>query len=92
MKNVDLVKLLLGLIASVSMALASWTLIQQHQTAIQIALLQASVERLSGDKDADEVQDRAIKIFWGRHSWTYDQVNTLRVEHGLGIESWPDVP
>lgn len=36
-------------------------------------------------------QDNAAK-FWILHGWERDEINKLRIEQGMGLATWPNLP
>lgn len=52
-------------------------------TAVQMALMQMSLDQLVADDEKDEEQDEQIKRFWRWHNHAYDAITVLNQFHEL---------
>lgn len=79
---------------AVSLALAAILggLAFYNRTQVQIALMQASLERLENDNTDIEFLKGTAGKHWRLLSWTRDQINELRTaaQPRLPITSWPE--
>jgi len=92
---------LAGLLITITLGLASWSLKLSIDMNTQLAVLQESMKlrHESVDDDlltlADDTEEmtrvlEAMSKHWKIHSWTKDQINELRVKLDLPLKGWPD--
>lgn len=102
MSTEKIIQILLGLIAAVAIALASFALSWGFDTNAQIGIMQNTLELKfkefaethQGLADDTEEMNRLTKQLskhWRLHNWTKDQIAELRHKTQMLPASWPDL-
>lgn len=81
----------LGLIATISMALAGWGLSMAHSLSVEMARQSEEIKQLQQDNDDVESLKSTARKHWKLLGWSRDQINNLKVKNGEPITGWPDV-
>lgn len=102
MQTEKLIQVLLGLVTTMSIALASFSLKWVFDANAQIAIMSKEMELKFADLEdaiitlSDDSSDiirlnSGITKHWKLHNWTKDQLAELRHQHQLPPVSWPDL-
>lgn len=95
-------KLVIGILVSVCMALAGFSLKWSFNTNADVKAERAAnaerfrtidekLEKLSESSDVDESQTRQLSKQWKLHSWARGRINHLEHQGGERPSSWPDL-
>lgn len=87
----DLFRWVLGLVASIALALSGFTLKWTFNAHAELLLLRQQVEQLAADDAEAARRDRTLSRHWRLLSHHRDQITTLRQRHELAVEPWPDL-
>jgi len=80
---------LLGLIILILSGLISWMLVTVNSQQTKIALMQQTINTMNESNGSDSTQDSQLSKHWKIVGFHKDQINTLRVQQGLPMVSWP---
>lgn len=86
-----------GLVCSISLAMAGFSMKWQWEANAQMKVLQVELEHLRTDNAIEKhIQEDVVKLqatsskHWKLHSWSKDEINRLRVKARMEVVSWPD--
>lgn len=102
MSTEKMIQILIGLVAAISIALASFALKWVFDANAQMAIVQTKLELKFEDIDdslialADDTDDitritKQLHKHWKLHNWTKDQIAELRHKNQMEPVSWPNL-
>lgn len=93
-----LATILLGVLITIAMGLASFSLVWMFQMNAEITgmshkidALIVGLDELEEDHEADYKQDSALSKHWALHSWAKHEIIVLRQLHNLPPKEWPNL-
>lgn len=96
MKPDKIITVLLGIITSVAMAVATWSLNVTLSNKEEIKLMSYKLDELRVDSDLDNEQNRRLteqkntdRKFWKLHAAEKKEIDKLRIMAGLPLTDWP---
>ena len=88
----------LGLICTISLTLAGFSLRWQWEANSRLQALEIRLQTVAQDRSSElEIRAELARLeqmsaaHWKLHGWARDQINKLRTRAGMDVESWPDV-
>jgi len=102
MTTEKIVQILLGLVAAIAIALASFSLKWVFDANAQLAIMQTRIELkfknidktlllLADDSDETVRVTRQLQKHWKLHTWAKDQIAEIRYKLQMKPVSWPNL-
>lgn len=86
----------LGIVTTLAMALASWSLKWTFDANARLAVIQQQINSVNTARD--DAQDKRMdgfattsRMFWRDRTWVHGQINKVRVQQGMGVADEPDL-
>lgn len=90
MKTTNILNVILGILVSLSLGLASFSLKWVFDANAQISVMNETIRHLKEDQSREMSQDNQIRMFWIYNKWLHHQVNLLNQHEGIPIPQSPD--
>ena len=100
-----IIQFLLGLIATVAIALTAWSLNTSVELSRRVVVLEEQIkmlreqtreiscelEKISSDDKRDQMLEAKFSRFWRLHTWAREEISALKHKCELGEVKWPDL-
>jgi len=81
----------LGVLGAIVLGLGGFVLQQAFGVHARLAVMEAALEQIVSDTEADARRDETLSKHWRLHSWAKDRVTELRNMHNQPLVEWPEL-